>query len=78
MSTVERKHSELVEWDGNPRPAASYETRTEMRASLAHTGQIMPLIGREKGNKVEIMGTRPLSKTKRWRLVRILEEAPRG
>lgn len=31
-----------------------------------------------KGDKVEIMGTRPLSKTKRWRLVRILEEAPRG
>ena len=58
MSTVERKHSELVEWEGNPRPAASYETRTEMRASLAHTGQIMPLIGREKGNKVEIVAGR--------------------
>jgi small subunit ribosomal protein S17 len=27
------------------------------------------------GDKVEIMETRPLSKTKRWRLVRILEEA---
>ena len=30
------------------------------------------------GDRVEIMGTRPLSKTKRWRLVRIIEEAPRG
>lgn len=28
------------------------------------------------GDKVEIMGTRPLSKLKRWRLVRILEKAP--
>ncbi len=27
------------------------------------------------GDKVEIMETRPLSKTKHWRLVRILEEA---
>ncbi len=27
------------------------------------------------GDKVEIMETRPLSKTKRWRLVKILEEA---
>lgn len=27
------------------------------------------------GDKVEIMETRPLSKTKRWRLLRILEEA---
>lgn len=25
------------------------------------------------GDKVEIIGTRPLSKTKRWRLVRIIE-----
>ncbi|KAA3608223.1 MAG: 30S ribosomal protein S17 [Planctomycetota bacterium] len=28
------------------------------------------------GDKVEIMGTRPLSKLKRWRLVKILEKAP--
>lgn len=27
------------------------------------------------GDKVEITGTRPISKTKRWRLVRILGEA---
>ncbi|MCP4366061.1 MAG: 30S ribosomal protein S17 [Planctomycetes bacterium] len=27
------------------------------------------------GDKVEIIETRPLSKTKRWRLVKILEEA---
>jgi len=27
------------------------------------------------GDKVEIMETRPLSKTKRWRLVKILERA---
>lgn len=27
----------------------------------------------KQGNKVEIMETRPLSKTKHWRLVRILE-----
>ena len=27
------------------------------------------------GDKVEVMGTRPLSKTKRWRLVRIIEKA---
>jgi small subunit ribosomal protein S17 len=27
------------------------------------------------GDKVEIMGTRPLSKLKRWRLVRIIEKA---
>lgn len=27
------------------------------------------------GDKVEIMGTRPLSKLKRWRLVRITEQA---
>lgn len=27
----------------------------------------------KQGDKVEIMETRPLSKTKRWRLVRILE-----
>ncbi|MHC4196565.1 MAG: 30S ribosomal protein S17 [Planctomycetota bacterium] len=29
------------------------------------------------GDKVEIKETRPLSKTKRWRLVKILEEAAR-
>ncbi|WOO43497.1 30S ribosomal protein S17 [Rubellicoccus peritrichatus] len=28
------------------------------------------------GDKVEIMETRPLSKLKRWRIVRILEKAP--
>ncbi len=27
------------------------------------------------GDKVEIMETRPLSKTKRWRLVKIIEKA---
>ena len=27
------------------------------------------------GDKVEVMETRPLSKTKRWRLVRIVEKA---
>ncbi len=30
------------------------------------------------GDKVEIMGTRPLSKLKRWRLVRILEKAAKA
>ena len=29
-----------------------------------------------EGDKVEIMETRPLSKLKRWRVVRILEKAP--
>ena len=29
------------------------------------------------GDEVEIVQTRPLSKTKRWRLVRVLREAPR-
>ncbi|MCK4341584.1 MAG: 30S ribosomal protein S17 [Phycisphaerae bacterium] len=29
------------------------------------------------GDKVEIMACRPLSKTKNWRLVRILQAAPR-
>ena len=28
------------------------------------------------GDKVEIMGTRPFSRTKRWRVVRVLERAP--
>ena len=28
------------------------------------------------GDKVEIMGTRPLSATKRWRVVSIIEKAP--
>lgn len=28
-----------------------------------------------EGDKVEVMETRPISKTKRWRLVRILEKA---
>ena len=28
-----------------------------------------------EGDTVEVMGTRPLSKTKRWRLVRIIEKA---
>jgi small subunit ribosomal protein S17 len=30
------------------------------------------------GDKVEIMECRPLSKTKRWRLVRVVERAPRA
>ena len=30
-----------------------------------------------KGDLVEIMGTRPLSKLKRWRLVRVVKAAPR-
>ena len=30
------------------------------------------------GDKVEIVLCRPISKTKSWRLVRILEQAPRG
>jgi len=30
------------------------------------------------GDKVEIMECRPISKTKSWRLLRILERAPRG
>lgn len=29
-----------------------------------------------KGDKVEIVETRPMSKTKSWRLVRVLEKAP--
>lgn len=31
-----------------------------------------------EGDTVEIMETRPLSKSKRWRLVRVLEKAPQG
>ena len=31
-----------------------------------------------EGDLVEIMSTRPLSKTKRWRLVRIIKAAPRA
>lgn len=31
-----------------------------------------------EGDEVEIVETRPLSKTKRWRLVRVVREAPRG
>ena len=31
-----------------------------------------------QGDVVEIMATRPLSKLKRWRLVQVLEEAPRA
>ena len=58
MSTIERKFDELIEWDGNPRPPASYEERSEMRASLQHTGQIMPLIARECGEKVEVVAGR--------------------
>ncbi len=30
-----------------------------------------------EGDLVEIMSTRPLSKTKRWRLVRVIKAAPR-
>ncbi|MFQ5749273.1 MAG: uS17 family ribosomal protein, partial [Planctomycetota bacterium] len=30
------------------------------------------------GDMVEITSTRPISKTKRWRLVRIVAEAPRS
>jgi small subunit ribosomal protein S17 len=30
------------------------------------------------GDKVEIMLCRPISKTKNWRLLRVLERAPRG
>ena len=30
------------------------------------------------GDLVEIMGTRPVSKLKRWRLVRIVKAAPKG
>ncbi len=30
------------------------------------------------GDRVELMATRPLSATKRWRLVRIVEKAPRS
>lgn len=30
------------------------------------------------GDEVELAETRPMSKTKRWRLVRVLREAPRG
>ncbi len=30
------------------------------------------------GDEVEIAHTRPISKTKRWRLVRVIREAPRG
>lgn len=30
------------------------------------------------GDKVEIAECRPISKTKSWRLIRILEKAPRG
>jgi len=31
-----------------------------------------------KGDEVEIVETRPMSKTKRWRVVRVVREAPRG
>ena len=38
--------------------------------------QLQYLIGEHGiGDKVEVMETRPLSKTKRWRLVRIIEKA---
>jgi len=30
-----------------------------------------------EGDQVEIMSTRPLSKTKRWRIVRVIKAAPR-
>jgi len=30
-----------------------------------------------QGDLVEIMGTRPISRTKRWRLVRVIKAAPR-
>lgn len=58
MSTTEHLYSDLVEWEGNPRPAASAEERNEMRASLEHVGQIMPIIGRPKDGKVEIVAGR--------------------
>ncbi len=31
-----------------------------------------------QGDRVEISSSRPLSRTKRWRLVRVIEAAPRG
>ncbi|MFH1723424.1 MAG: 30S ribosomal protein S17 [Elusimicrobiota bacterium] len=32
----------------------------------------------QKGDLIEIMGTRPLSKLKRWRFVRVVKAAPRA
>jgi small subunit ribosomal protein S17 len=32
----------------------------------------------QKGDRVELTGTRPLSKTKCWRLVKVMEKAPKA
>lgn len=59
----------LVEWlDRHPRYDKTVRKRSKFYAhdekNESHTG-----------DKVEIMGTRPLSKLKRWRVVRIVEKA---
>ena len=41
---------------------------------VAHDGDNVA----HEGDEVELAETRPMSKTKRWRLVRVLREAPRG
>lgn len=39
---------QLVRWDGNPRPQAPAATRSELKASIAHKGVLVPLIVRHK------------------------------
>jgi ParB/RepB/Spo0J family partition protein len=44
----------LVRWEGNPRPQASETVRSELKASIADKGVIMPLIVREKDGSAGI------------------------
>lgn len=44
----------LVRWEGNPRPQASETIRSELKASIADKGVIMPLIVREKTDEAGI------------------------
>lgn len=55
MTIKTRKYSDLTVWEGNPRPAASASDRAEMKASLAHVGQLMPLITRPTANGAQII-----------------------
>lgn len=48
MTYATAKISQLVRWDGNPRPQAAAATREELKASIADKGVIMPLIVRYK------------------------------
>lgn len=55
MANIEKKFSDIVLWDKNPRPASNENERAELKANLQHNGQIMPLISRKKGNKSEVI-----------------------